>query len=180
MNPINLPVRSKRSHKIVREGAWFKVLPPRCVPGSRFLVPGSRFQVPANAQVQDSSSKLFPFQLVSLWVFSHSTHSKTCDTMYQPILNAIQLRPVCELQTNSCSWETFAYKYSRRWPQFNLYLPAVLLCHHHQLVSQMGFFWTKPDFVKHVDLAVTRPPVIHKCHQCLQIKYHNKLWEIAF
>ena len=127
MNPINLPVCSKRSHKIVREGAWFKVLPPRCVPGSRFLVPGSRFlvpgsrfQVPANAQVQDSSSKLFPFQLVSLWVFSHSTHSKTCDTMYQPILNAIQLRPVCELQTNSCSWETFAYKYSRRWPQFNL------------------------------------------------------------
>merc|ERR1719411_1890525 len=108
MNPINLPVRSKPSHKIVREGgpdskcchpdvflvpgSWFQV------PGSSFLVPGSRFQVPANAQVQDSSSKLF--QLVSLWVFSHSTHSKTCDTMYQPILNAIQLRPVCELQTN--------------------------------------------------------------------------------
>ena len=36
------------------------------------------------------------------------------------------------------------------------------------------------DFVKHVDLAVTRPPVIHKCHQCLQIKYHNKLGEIIF
>merc|ERR1719229_1176293 len=102
MNPINLPVCSKRSHKIVREGPDSKCCHPDVflVPGSWFQVPGSRFQVPANAQVQDSSSKLFPFQLVSLWVFSHSTHSKTCDTMYQPILNAIQLRPVCELQTN--------------------------------------------------------------------------------
>ena len=39
--------------------------------------------------------------------------------------------------------------------------------------SQMCF-WPRDCFVEHVDLPITRPPVIHQCHQSLKIKYDNK------
>ena len=40
------------------------------------------------------------------------------------------------------------------------------------------YSWTRDCFVEHVALPITRPPVIHQCHQSLKIKYDNKnVWD---